>query len=135
MKKIFLDTNVIIDFLGERKGFFDNAARIICDADKNLINIACSSLSFSNIAYILRTEYTYEEIKLKLSLFSQICEITKVDKEIVTKALESKYTDFEDALQYYSAISAGADCIVKRNVKDFKEHAIPVITPAEYLQL
>lgn len=135
MKKIFLDTNVIIDFMGEREGFFDNAARIICDADKSLINIACSSLSFSNIAYILRIEYTYEEIKSKLSLFSQICEITKVDKDVVKKALESKYTDFEDALQYYSAISAGADCIVTRNVKDFKEYIIPVITPAEYLQM
>lgn len=133
MKKVFLDTNIVIDFLGERKFFFLDAAKIICQADKKEIAILCSSLTYSNAAYILQHGFSLGEIKNKLTLFSQLCETTTVDKEIVHKALESEYKDLEDALQYYSAEAAKADVIVTRNVKDFVKHDIPVITPAEYL--
>lgn len=133
MKKVFLDTNVVIDFLGERKNFFLDAAKIICQADNKVITILCSSLTYSNAAYILQHGFSLEEIKSKLTLFSQLCETTTVDKEIVHKALESDYKDLEDALQYYSAMAADAEVIVTRNVKDFVKHEIPVITPTEFL--
>lgn len=103
MKRVFLDTNVVIDFLGERKDFFIDAAKIICQADKGEIKILCSSLTYSNAAYILHHGFSFEEIKNKLTLFSQLCVITAVDREVV------------------------------RNVKDFINHDIPVITPTEYL--
>ena len=105
----------------------------IMSADKKEIAILCSSLTYSNAAYILQHGFSLGEIKNKLTLFSQLCETTTVDKEIVHKALESEYKDLEDALQYYSAEAAKADVIVTRNVKDFVKHDIPVITPAEYL--
>ena len=133
MKKVFLDTNVVIDFLGERKNFFSDAAKIICQADKKEITILCSSLTYSNAAYILQHGFSLDEIKNKLTLFSQLCETTSVNKETVEKALASEYKDLEDALQYYSAKEAKADVIVTRNVKDFVKHDIPVITPKEYL--
>ncbi len=133
MKKVFLDTNVVIDFLGERKNFFSDAAKIICQADKKEITILCSSLTYSNAAYILQHGFSLDEIKNKLTLFSQLCETTSVNKETVEKALASEYKDLEDALQYYSAKEAKADLIVTRNVKDFVKHDIPVITPSEYL--
>ena len=133
MKKVFLDTNVVIDFLGERKSFFSDAARIICQADKKEITILCSSLTYSNAAYILQHGFSLDEIKNKLTLFSQLCETTSVNKGTVEKALASEYKDLEDALQYYSAKEAKADVIVTRNVKDFVKHDIPVITPSEYL--
>ncbi len=135
MKKVFLDTNVAIDFLGERKDFFLDAAKIVCQADNKEITLLCSSLTYSNAAYILHHGFTVDEIKNKLTLFSQLCEATTVDKETVHKALSSEYKDLEDALQYYSAIAAKADIIVTRNVKDFAQHEIPVITPTEYLAL
>lgn len=134
MKKVFLDTNVVIDFLGERKNYFADAAKIVCLADNKEIMILCSSLTFSNAAYILHHGFTLAEIKNKLTLFSQLCTITTVDEETVQKALDSEYKDLEDAMQYYSAITAEADIIVTRNVKDFAKHDIPVITPTEYLQ-
>lgn len=133
MRKVFLDTNVVIDFLGERKDFFSDAAQIICQADKGDIEIMCSSLTYSNTAYILHHVYTVDEIKNKLRLFSQLCEITTVDKDIIQKAIDSKYNDIEDALQYFSATKAGADVIVTRNVKDFVESNIPIMTPKEFL--
>lgn len=133
MKKVFLDTNVVIDFLGERKDFFIDAAKIICQADKGEIKILCSSLTYSNAAYILHHGFSFEEIKNKLTLFSKLCIITAVDREVVRKALDSEYKDLEDAMQYYSALTAEADIIVTRNVKDFINHDIPVITPTEFL--
>ena len=91
MKKVFLDTNVVIDFLGERKNFFLDAAKIICQADNKVITILCSSLTYSNAAYILQHGFSLEEIKSKLTLFSQLCETTTVDKAVVNKALASEY--------------------------------------------
>ena len=112
MKRIFLDTNVVIDFLGERVKFIDDAISIMCMAENREIEILCSSLTFSNAAYILRHGYTLEEIKEKLSLFSQISTITTVDENVAKLVLKSNFKDLEDAMQYYSALQAGADYIV-----------------------
>lgn len=131
MRKIFLDTNVVIDFLGERPAYFQNAAQIVCHAEMGDLELQCSSLTYSNAAYILRHGFTFEEIKTKLTLFSELCKITPVSEETVRLALASNYRDLEDAMQYFSAKAALADCIVTRNIKDFTDHDIPVITPEE----
>ena len=135
MKRIFLDTNVVIDFLGEREKFIDDAISIMCMAEKGEIEILCSSLTFSNAAYILRHGFTLEEIKTKLSLFSQISTVTTVDDKVVKLALKSSFKDLEDAMQYYSALEAGADYIVTRNVKDFVENSIMPLSPQDFLAI
>lgn len=135
MTNIFLDTNVVIDFLGERPAFFREAAKIVCSAELGKLSISCSSLTFSNAAYILRHGFSTEEIKTKLTLFAELCQITYVDSYVVKKALMSDYKDLEDAMQYFSAKSSGADIIITRNKKDFVSHDIPVLTPQEYISL
>lgn len=134
MRKAFLDTNVVIDFLGERPAYFHDAATIVCRAETGDLELQCSSLTYSNAAYILRHGFSFEEIRTKLTLFAELCQITTVDAETVSQALASNYRDLEDAMQYYSAKASHADCIVTRNVKDFLSTDIPIMTPAEFLQ-
>lgn len=134
MQKIFLDTNIVIDFLGERENFYETAAKIMTLADKKKIKIFTSPSSISNTFYILAK---YENSKLvleKLRKFKVLCAISIINDEVVEKALNSDFKDFEDALQYYSAIESNCDLIVTRNEKDFKYALIPVINGESYLQ-
>ena len=74
-----------------------------------------------------------KEIKESLDLFCQICTPTRVDAEVVQQAIRSPFDDFEDALQYFSALTRKADVIITRNGKDFIYSKLPVMTAEQYL--
>jgi predicted nucleic acid-binding protein len=131
--RVFLDTNVILDFLDGRKGFYKSAAEIITLADNGNITIIASPVSFVNINYILTRTGTAGNILDKLKKFKIISEVCTVDGITIEKALYSPFSDFEDAVQYYGALDSKCDIIITRNGKDFKESAIPVMNPNEYL--
>jgi predicted nucleic acid-binding protein len=131
--RLFLDTNVVLDLLGERKPFYESIAKIATLADKEQITLVVSALSYSTVNYILMKHENREKVIGKLQKFKVISEICSIDEVIIEKSLNSKFKDFEDALQYFSALKNGCNIIITRNVKDFKESEIPVMTPAEYL--
>jgi predicted nucleic acid-binding protein len=131
--RLFLDTNVVLDLLGERKPFYESIAKIATLADKEQITLVVSALSYSTVNYILMKHENREKVIGKLQKFKVISEICSLDEVIIEKGLNSKFKDFEDALQYFSALKNGCNIIITRNVKDFKESEIPVMTPAEYL--
>ena len=133
MKKVFIDTNVLIDFLGEREPFYDTAARIVSRADRKEIKLMVSSLSYATASYILMRYNPRELVMRKLKQFAPLCTVTNVGAEEVNEALRSAFSDFEDALQYYSALKAGASEMITRNKKDFRLSSLPVYTPDEYL--
>ena len=135
MSKIFIDTNILIDFLGEREPFYDAAALIVSRADRKEIELQVSSLSYATASYILMRYNSKEIILEKMRKFNTLCSITNVDAAVVNGALQSSFSDFEDALQYYSAVNAGAKMIVTRNKKDYQLSALPILTPDEYLNL
>ena len=134
MQKIFLDTNIVIDFLGEREGFYKPAAKIMTLADQKKIKILTSPSSISNIYYLL-SKYENTKIALdKIRKFKVLCSISMMDDEVVEKAINSDFKDFEDAMQYFSALASHCDLIVTRNEKDFKNAMIPVMNGESYLQ-
>ncbi len=134
MQKIFLDTNIVIDFLGEREGFYKPAAKIMTLADQKKIKILTSPSSISNIYYLL-SKYENTKIALdKIRKFKVLCSISMMDDEVVEKAINSDFKDLEDAMQYFSALASNCDLIVTRNEKDFKNAMIPVINGESYLQ-
>lgn len=92
-----------------------------------------SSLSYATASYILAKYDTAENVTGKLRKFATLCHISGVDEHTVSNALYSDFSDFEDALQFYSAVAVGSDIIVTRNKKDFDKSCIPVFTPKEYL--
>lgn len=133
MKKIFLDTNIILDFLGEREGFYEASAKIMTLADKNKIQVYTSPSSISNVFYVL-TRYENSKIALeKIRKFKLLCSMSVMDDEVVEKAINSNFKDFEDAMQYFSALASNCNIIITRNEKDFKNAMIPVMNAESYL--
>lgn len=132
-EKLFLDTNVVIDLLGEREPFYTSAAKIATIADKGKVQLIVSALTYSTVFYILSRFEKKEIAKEKIRRFKVITETADLTDRIVDKGLASKFADFEDALQYYCAIKTDCTVIITRNTKDFKESELPVLTPDEYL--
>lgn len=134
MQKIFLDTNIVIDFLGERANFYQPAAKILTLADQKKIEIYTSPTSISNTYYLLsRFENTKIALE-KIRKFKVLCSISIMDDEVIEKAINSDFKDFEDAMQYFSALASNCDLIVTRNEKDFKNALLPVLNGESYLE-
>jgi predicted nucleic acid-binding protein len=134
MAKLFFDTNVMLDLLGERLPFYESVAKIATLADKGQVTIVVSVLSYANVSYFLTKFENPEMAKSKLRKFKIISEICSLDELIIEKGLNSNFTDFEDSLQYFSAVTFDCDILITRNGKDFKESQIPVMTANEYLK-
>lgn len=136
MKQIFLDTNVIIDFLADRKPFSIAAASIFNYAVLGKIKLYISAVSYNNIYYILRQSFSNTQTIKLLDELSQMTEVADVTKAIIKNSLKSDLKDFEDAVQYNCALSLNKiDFIVTRDTKDFKKSALPIMNPEEALIL
>lgn len=133
METLFLDTNVVIDLLGEREEFYDSIAKIVSLADKGKVKLTVSALTYSTVFYVLTRFESNEIVKEKIRKFKTIAKTADLTDKIIDKGLASKFTDFEDALQYYCALKTGSSIIITRNEKDFKFSEIPVFNPNEYL--
>ena len=133
MKKVFVDTNVLLDILLERTPWANDAAVLFSMADRKEIELLCCSLSFSTAIYLMqRFKYTRKEIVSKLSIIKSICTVTTVNEAVIDRMLQSDFNDLEDAIQYYSALAFGAEAIVTRNIKDFAASKIPVVSPHDF---
>ncbi|MBO2525922.1 MAG: PIN domain nuclease [Bacteroidetes bacterium] len=134
MKRIFIDTNILLDLLLERQPWVNQASVLFSMADRKDIKLLCCSLSFSTAIYLMeRLKYERKEIITKLAIVKSLCSVTTVDESVIDRVLQSDFLDLEDSLQYYSALSAKADVIVTRNKKDYVLSNIPVLTPSEFL--
>lgn len=123
----------MLDFLGERDPFYLSAAKIVTLADQRKIKLFVSALSYATVSYFLSKYYGLEKTKEKLRKFKIISAICELDEIIIEKSLNSNFPDFEDSLQYFSALRTESDFIITRNGKDFKKSSIPVMTPDEFL--
>lgn len=134
MDKVFVDTDIILDFLSIREPFYINAANLFSLADKGELQIFVSSLAFANLNYLLSKQYNTNEARKKLLKFKTLVSVLAVDDKIIELALTSDFKDFEDGIQYFSAINKGLKIILTRNLKDFKTADIAVMTAEEYLK-
>ena len=134
MSRLFLDTNVILDLLAHREPHFDSIARLATLADQKKLVLVSSPLSFTTVDFILNKYESEDSVRVKLRKFKIICEVGEVNEETIEKGLNSAFKDFEDAVQYYSALQANCSVIITRNAKDFKHSSIPVMTAEEYLK-
>ncbi|HZK94717.1 MAG TPA: PIN domain-containing protein [Prolixibacteraceae bacterium] len=131
--KLFIDTNIMLDLLGERIPFYNSIAKIATLADKSQVTLVASALSYATVSYFLTKFENTEKAKDKLRKFKIISEICNLDEVIIEKGLNSNFSDFEDSLQYFSALKSNCSILITRNGKDFKESQIPVMTADEYL--
>ena len=131
--KVFLDNNILIDLLSNRGAFTSLSFQVIKSSIMKGNELFISSLSVANACYITRKELSDSVFKQKIYALRPDITITEIGQEAILFALDSDWTDFEDALQYYSTQEVGANVIVTRNKRDFDKSLIPVQTPQEFL--
>ena len=133
MERVFVDTDVCIDLLSGRKPFNIFAERLFSLAEKGQIEICISALSISNIHYVLQAQYRAKAPTLLIAQFRTIVTVLAVNDKIIDRAIASLFTDFEDAIQYNTAIENNLKILITRNIKDYKQAIIQVVTPEAYL--
>jgi len=134
MSRLLIDTNIVIDLLAKREKFYFEAAELFSRADKKELELTISSLTFANTNYILTKLKSAKESREILRKFKVLVEILSLDDKVTELALsDNNFPDFEDGLQYYSAIENQIDVIITRNKKDFKNSKISVLTAKEFL--
>ena len=136
MKSVFLDTNVVIDFLADRRPFSLAAAEIFSASVNSRVKLFISAVSYNNIYYILRQSLSHNQT---IKLLDELCEMTEiadVTKLIITKSLKPGFGDFEDAIQYHCALNLDIiDFIITRNSSDFKKSILPILSPEEAITI
>ncbi len=135
MKRVFVDTNILIDLIADRRPFSKFAIQIFTKAEERKIKLYTSSHSIATTHYLLKKYMDERELREVLHSTLDYLNIVAIDQDVIKKGLRSKHKDFEDAIQIISAYSVEKlDCIVTRNIKDFKGSEIPVLTPDELIK-
>lgn len=134
MKNIFLDTNVLMDILANRQPFYKSSSEIYKLGLRKKVVLFTSSNTISTLHYLLKKFTTEENIRKSLDEVTTVLSIIPVDINIIKKSLKSNHKDFEDAIQIVSAQSINnMDCIITRDLKDYKFAQITVLTPDDFL--
>ena len=129
--KVLFDTNIVLDVLLDRKQFVELSATLISLVETNNIEGYLCATTLTTIDYLVAKTHNRKVAKASIQKLLSIFEIAKVDKEVLSLSVESKFTDFEDAVQYYSGQKVEVDSIVTRNINDYKKASYPVYSPSE----
>lgn len=135
MKKLFVDTNIVIDLLSRREPFFEAAAELFSLADRKQVELSVSSLTIANTSYALLRQMDPNKAKSVLRKLRLILKILPLDDKIIGLALnDESFSDFEDGLQYFTAIEDEQELIITRNLKDFKNSKLPTLTAKQFIE-
>ena len=131
--RIFIDTNILLDVFLERKDFYDDSAFIWKLAENRIEEVCISAISFNNIHYIMRKNQGLECAQRAMEILNANFTTVPLTHDIIGKAIALRLLDFEDALQFFSAISVDANHLVTRNAKDFPQGILSVLSPQVFI--
>ena len=135
MKHIFIDINILMDIFAERHPFFQNSFKIYVLGAKGKIKLYTTSNIITTLHYLLKKTLTEDKIRMCLKEINDNIFIIPIDNSVIAASLKSSHKDFEDAIQITAAQSINAmNCIVTRDLKDYKNAEIDVFTPDQFLQ-
>ena len=133
--RLFLDSDIILDIALRREPHFYASAMVLSLVEKKKIDGFTSSVIISNLYYIIRKLDSHKSAVAFISKLRLLLKILPVDDEIVRLGLESRFKDFEDAIQYFTALTHKIDFLITRNIRDYARSEIKVHSPIEYLKL
>ena len=134
MKNVFIDTNILMDIFSNREPFVKMSLKIYILGNQKQIQLYTSPNTITTLHYLLKKYIDEDKIRMALEQVLENIQIIPVDANIIRKSLKSNHKDFEDAIQIISAQSIHSmDCIITRDLKDFKNSEIKVFTPDEFL--
>lgn len=134
MEKVFVDSDIVLDLLSARQPHYKFAAELFSLADQNSIKVYISSLTFANVNYILSKQLSPGQARKMLLTFKTIVNVLAVNDKIIELALLSNFQDFEDAIQYNTAIENSITTLLTRDLKDYKKAEITILTAQQYLK-
>ena len=135
IKKVFIDSDIILDLVAQRNSFYDNAAKIFTLAYEKKVELYTTIVVFANVFYVLRKIRGNEESKRQLKNLRLLVHILPVNENITDMALNSTFSDFEDALQYFAAKEHNILAILTRNTRDYKVKDILIQTSEEFVKM
>ncbi len=131
---VFIDTNIIIDLLAKREPFYRESLQLFSLADSNQIELTVSAMSLVNTHYILNDVMKLKDARTIVGKFKVLVESMALNDKVIDLALNDlNFKDFEDGIQYYTALESKANSIITRNLRDYKHSIIPVMSPKEFL--
>jgi len=133
MKTILVDLNIILDYLGDRSGC-EKAGELFAKCFQKQIKGYVCAHEITTLSYFLEKTCKSRSKNIKIiTRIMQLFDVIEINKTVLEKSLQSHITDFEDAVLVESAKLKRVDCIITRNIKDFKNSPLPAILPEEYL--
>lgn len=135
IKKVFIDTDVVLDVALAREPFFEYSKGILILAENGIVFGNTSSNCIANIYYILRKAGNDKKARKFLLQILKYLNVIAIEHQDIIKALKSDFSDFEDAVQNCTAVKYDCDYIITRNVNDYKESGLRVCLPFDYLKL
>ncbi len=133
MNKAFVDTDVILDLLARRQPHFHFSALLFTFCEMNKLELYTSPTVMVNTFYVLRKQIGIEATKNALRKLRLLLHIIDSKEKVIDMALNSDFSDFEDAVQCYTALNNKIPCVITRNIKDYKKAGLLVQTPEVYL--
>ena len=134
MIKALIDTNIVLDIALKRQPFFECSSKVFDAIDDQLLEGYISATSITDIYYIASKQNGKPQARAFILSLVKVLEIVGVEKRIIMDALNSDFSDFEDAIQAFSANAYSLDIIITRNIKDFKNSPVKVIKPKEFIE-
>lgn len=134
--KLFIDSDVVIDFFTDREPHINPASELFELNEIGEVKFYLSAMSLNNIYYIVRKFLGHKKSLEIIEELTNMTEIVGTTKNEILQALRNDFSDFEDSVQYSSALTIkGVDAIITRNIKDYKNSKIAVMTPLNYLKM
>ena len=131
--RCLIDANVLLDVLANREPFVEDSSKIWKLCETRQLDGCISALTFADLVYVLRKELDPQKIESVLNSLKLIFTFTELNEKDLSDAAALKWNDYEDAIQSVTASRIKADCIITRNVKDFKNSSVTAFTPSEIL--
>jgi predicted nucleic acid-binding protein len=134
--KLFVDSDVVIDFFTDREPHANPASELFELNEQGTVKLYLSALSINNIYYIVRSFLGHKKTLEVVETLTEMTEIIGTTKAEIIQALKNDFSDYEDSVQYSSALTIiGLDAIITRNIKDYKNSSIAVMTPLNFLKM
>jgi predicted nucleic acid-binding protein len=132
--RILVDTNILLDVLTKRQLHLDDSAKVWTLVHSELVEGYLSAISVNNLYYIVRKLQDRKTAEAFVDDILNDFEIASLTKSILKQARTVMGKDFEDSIQYFSAIQVGCEVLLTRNKKDFPALGLQILTPREFLQ-
>jgi predicted nucleic acid-binding protein len=134
--KLFIDSDVVIDFFTDREPHANPASELFELNEKGNVILYLSAVSINNIYYIIRKFLGHKKTLEVVETLTEMTEVIGTTKKEILQALKNNFSDYEDSIQYSSALTIkGLDAIITRNIKDYKNSDIAVMTPLSFLKM